>query len=244
MNNYQTSLLLVDSADRVSGISTNFQIILNEGYRIRKVDLVSATIPNNLYNVTNQNNTFQFQDNAGPYNITIPIGIYDITTFCSEVQTLMNAIGTQTYSVSYSNLTTLITISAASSFQLLLSTSTAYQLLGFLQSNFTGSNSYTGTQTPGLNINDYLYLNIAEFTSNQINTNSQSNRSTFIIPNTVSSGNYITYNENSYFKQSLGFTIPINISKLTVTLQKRNNSFPQCDLHNLDFTFILRIQYE
>src|ERR1700678_3186082 len=116
MQNLQTALLLIDSTDRIpinSVSSTNFVVILDQGYNIYEAELISASIPNCLYNVTNNNNSFNFSDTGGSHNIIIPIGIYNITQLCLYLQTQMNTFLTQTYTVSYNSSSNRVEFSVA-----------------------------------------------------------------------------------------------------------------------------------
>ena len=77
----------------------------------------------------------------------------------------------------------------------------------------------------------------------QINSNLDNPNSTFIIPNQVISGNYITFNVNSYFEQKLCFYASVKTNKITVCLKKRNDIQPQIDIGNLNWSFIMKIKY-
>ena len=138
---------------------------MDQGYNIYEAELLSASIPNCLYNVTNNNNTFNFSDTGGTHNIIIPIGMYNITQLCIYLQTQMNTFLTQTYTVSYDSSSNRVEFSATDVFSLLFTDSNIAILLGFNLQNYSGNTNYTSSGGSQINQNDYLYLNINEFTT-------------------------------------------------------------------------------
>ena len=71
-----------------------FQEILAQEDEILAVQLVSATIPNSFYNLSNNNNnnTITFNENGGAYTtLTIPSGSYNILELSTEIKTLLEA---------------------------------------------------------------------------------------------------------------------------------------------------------
>ena len=90
-----------------SGRFNLFENIVAREDEMLAVELVSATIPNSFYNLSNnnQNNTISFKEtNDASYKIlTIPSGSYDILELSTEIKTLLEANSTNgiTYTFSY-----------------------------------------------------------------------------------------------------------------------------------------------
>ena len=69
-----------------------FQNIIAEDEELLAVELVSATIPNSFYNLSNNNtkNKIKFKEGTNNYvELTIPSGSYNILELSSELNTLL-----------------------------------------------------------------------------------------------------------------------------------------------------------
>lgn len=100
--------------------------------------------------VTATNNLLNFDEGALELTATIPSSAYSVSQLATAVQTQMNAVGSQTYTVSLDRDTREITISAAGNFDLLIASGTGvatsiFTLLGFTGPDLTGANTYTGS---------------------------------------------------------------------------------------------------
>ena len=76
----KTKYLLIDSQDRVSGVSHNFSIQLNPGIQpIKYVKLLGVSIPLSNYIITALNQDIYFTDNGTSiqYVAYITPGVYD-----------------------------------------------------------------------------------------------------------------------------------------------------------------------
>ena len=101
-----------------SGRFNLFEDIIADDDEILGVELVSATIPNSFYNLSNNNsnNTITFKEGANAYTtITIPSGSYDILELSDKLKTLLEAQSTTwgnsyTYTFSYDKINNLLTI--------------------------------------------------------------------------------------------------------------------------------------
>ncbi len=80
---------------------------------IREVRVIGGTVPVPFLNIDSNWNKFTFAENQSPVTITIPVGYYTNSTFCSTLQTLLNNLGSSfnTYTVSQNHQTGAITIS-------------------------------------------------------------------------------------------------------------------------------------
>lgn len=107
--------LIINSKDRdnyTSTGSTNFTVSLQNpiNYDILAYGLESCCIPKTNYNVTSGG--LEITDSVGLQNISVPNGNYTATSFATELQTLLNAIGNDTYTVSVSNVSMKMTITS------------------------------------------------------------------------------------------------------------------------------------
>lgn len=96
-----------------------------------------------------------FKEGAGPeITAQLNVGSYTATDFAIELSRAMNAIGTQTYTVTFDRSTRLITISAPSNFQLLLTSGTnvgnsVFSLVGFSGADTALALTHTGNAVSG-----------------------------------------------------------------------------------------------
>ena len=78
-----------------SGRFNLFENIIAEEDEVLGVSLVSATIPNSFYNLSNnnQNNKIKFKETGDTsfITLTIPSGSYDILELSSQIKTLLEA---------------------------------------------------------------------------------------------------------------------------------------------------------
>ena len=101
-----------------SGRFNLFENIIADEDEILAVELVSATIPNSFYNLSNNNsnNTLTFSETGfGERTITIPSGSYNILEITEKIKTLMEADSLEfmnglTYTFSYDEINNLLTI--------------------------------------------------------------------------------------------------------------------------------------
>lgn len=85
--------------------------------------------------VTTDNKWFDFDEGSGELNAEIPVGDYTLETLADAVETALNAVGDDTYTVTVVRSTRIMTISSTGTFSVLISTGTntgsgIYSLLG------------------------------------------------------------------------------------------------------------------
>ena len=115
----------VSSIDRVRNTSTstnNFRWVFRRPLKdIVSIELVSGSIPADMYNVTTDWNTLLFQEEGcAAVPISIPPGQYTASSIASELQSLLNAASSTSgtnnaYTVVYSGITKRLTITATKS---------------------------------------------------------------------------------------------------------------------------------
>lgn len=104
------SVFIVNSANRLSGTPSNFQIRLymDHAERYEKVCLLSAVVAKTYYQVQDGSNQFTLQEGSSTAVITIPIGTYTRDVFALVLTNLLNAASPTrwTYTVTYPNIRT------------------------------------------------------------------------------------------------------------------------------------------
>lgn len=253
-----TVFLTVNSADRLSGISSNFVVNLQERalFNVRSAKLVYAAIPNVLPNV-------RYKDGAGnpssitwkntvtstTYSQTVPNGSYDINTLMTAVAAIMNATETggssNTYTLTYNTVTRSVTFTGnTSNFYIDFSASSSlYQQFGFPQAVTSTGLSVTGTNCVNLNGVPMIYMTIQEIGYKNKSSNTNDN-CTFIIPVDVNVGDTIIYKENTSFTQKFPLPIGFSFSNLSVLLTEPNNATYPLSLGGVDWTFVLKLTLE
>ena len=99
-----------------SGTLNLFENIIASDDEVLGVSLISATIPNSFYNLSNnnQNNKIKFKEtgDASYKELTIPSGSYDILELSSKVKELLeaNSTNTLTYTFTYDEINNELTI--------------------------------------------------------------------------------------------------------------------------------------
>ncbi len=114
---YRVLELLVNSADRVDHSTTpsnlfRVNLVNPISAKIRTYGLKSAIIPKTNYNIPTGRNTIDIQDSTGNATITIPPGQYQLAALVTEIQTQLNALAIDTYTVVYSSLTGKLTFTS------------------------------------------------------------------------------------------------------------------------------------
>jgi len=96
----------IDSSKRIAGTDSNFSFQLNIPFHedFDMICVTQASIPISYYLVQDGLNTFTLIENSVEYLITVPVGNYNLNSFCLVVEDLMSkASGRYTYTMSYPN---------------------------------------------------------------------------------------------------------------------------------------------
>jgi hypothetical protein len=107
--------LIINSRDRVDfdiTSSTNFVVELQNpiNFDILAYGLESVCLPKTSYLV--ENGEFEIEDSLGVQSVTITSGNYSITTLVSELESILNGLGTDTYTVAFNQVTFKLTITS------------------------------------------------------------------------------------------------------------------------------------
>jgi hypothetical protein len=199
---------------------------------IERVDLVSARVPNTMYNITNGTNIFAL----GPTNFSLRNGFYSAYGIASAVTS--NAIVTLDYLPDEGK----FIFSNAGAFSITIQSEEFAKIVG-LSNNTTYSSTVATNLDPGftnkyivrsttmvdLTLNDYIFLDIDELrTPHNVDarkldgasgtvSGSNSNRSFAPVILDVGSGCIKNFHENKDYRISVEYPEPINVlQRLTV----------------------------
>lgn len=113
---------------------------------ITNIQVKDIRLTNTRYTIDQYNNQLRFSCLSVNYVITIPSGLYSIQNLTTTIKNLMNtAVGTTLFTVTYSSLTSKVTISTENTnFNLYFSKAgSCYKRLGFKKQDYTGNKTYT-----------------------------------------------------------------------------------------------------
>lgn len=198
---------------------------------VTRVDLVAATIPNTMYNITNGSNIFSISSS----NVSIANGFYSVSSLVSAVNDRIGGmpkmvfLGEEGKMMMYSNVSSFSLNVFSNEFSYMTGLVTSSSQIAS-PSNGVFSPLYTGTnfiKSPNVSnfkaCGEYLYLDIDElrrpFAIDAVTNvyNSQSSTIFAVIPLDVSSGCIKTFKEQSDYKISVEYPKPIDkIDRLTI----------------------------
>lgn len=106
------------------------------------------------YEITQDNNAIDFSEGGSELQATIDVGSYSLTDFLDAIARALNDAGALTYTVSVARATRIITISAGSNFELLITSGSrvgtgAWTAMGFSGADKTGAATYAGGTAAG-----------------------------------------------------------------------------------------------
>jgi hypothetical protein len=129
------SHLVVQSKDRVVGTPSEFRVQIPTFRNTGAVALLSASIPNTLYNVYSANHYLSWSRAGTDYYVQIPHGAYGISDLLPVLAAQLNAVDAGgSYNASYSTVTMKLTITSTdATFYLRLSDQIdhIWKILGF-----------------------------------------------------------------------------------------------------------------
>jgi len=114
--------------------------------------------------ITQDNNSLDFDEGSGEISIVIPVGIYSPKQISDKIASLLTAAGTQTYTCVFNRTTRKLTISSVATFDILILTgthtaTTLYTVLGYTGGvDLTGFTSYVAPSTTGYEYVPQFYL--------------------------------------------------------------------------------------
>ncbi len=121
-----TEIVILNSIDRFSGSIENGQIRLSNANKLDGTyKVVRFVMHNGLYNVNSFNNKIYFTETATPRIATLSLGSYSEETLRVEIETQMDFIGANTYTITYNSTTFKYTWSSTGDFAFTFLTNTA-----------------------------------------------------------------------------------------------------------------------
>jgi len=220
-----------------SGRFNLFEDIIADDDEILGVELVSATIPNSFYNLSNNNsnNTITFKEGANAYTtITIPSGSYDILELSDKLKTLLEAQSTTwgnsyTYTFSYDKINNLLTITNSGNdavFDFTTNT-TCRRFLGFTSSIQTINSANGITSDRAVDITDTrnsIYVRLPNLSNSKVIESNSGKYSNVVaqIPIELSRNNFFTYDPPTKFICEL-VQKQINSIDINITYQEETN---------------------
>jgi len=177
---------------------------------------------NTIYNINQYNNTIAFSVTSGttttPYSLTLAPGNYVVSEFTAALENLMNS-SLSGFTVTYSNITGLITISNSNSFLLNFAASTMYAVLGFLPQQYAATTSITAPYALNLGMPAQVHIYISEVVSSYIGIQGSYDMPTFIVPVNGARGTIVNFRSKNDYSQYVDIPNPININHITVKLK-------------------------
>lgn len=240
----QVYQLLINSADRIAGTSTDFNVPLHFPLQdIKGVKLLSASIPNTIYNVTSSNNTIYWTRGIAR-SATITAGAYDVNTLISEIETSLQTVDpAQTYTVTYDQTLMKITIACDAAIVLTCTNTTnaIWEVVGFnTDSNTASANSHLADNVVRLDFPAYLAIRINELL-NPGTISTTGYRCNFVVSLAENSSTVETFNVGSDYLINQNYTSNNFINTLNISLRKPTGE--TIDLNGADWAMLLEFVY-
>ena len=244
-----------------SGDFTLFENIIAEEDEILTVELVSATIPNSFYNLSNNNsnNTITFKEGGSAYaTLTIPSGSYDILELSTKLKTLLEAQSTTfgnsyTYTFSYDEINNLLTITNSGNDAMFdfTTSNTCRRFLGFTSSIQTINSADGIVSDRAVDITDTrnsIYIRLPNLSNSKVIESNSGKYSNVVaqVPIELSRNTFFTFEPPQSFKCEL-VQKQINSISINITYQEETNpvNFERADWEcNLIISFFKISQTE
>jgi len=214
---------------------------------ITKVDLVSAVVPNTMYNLTSISNVLQIDTsniffNPGFYSTSSLVSVFNASGQVSSGTATMAYLPGEGKFIFYGNLASVTCLTADIAKLLGLPLGTTASMPISSNQEFAGTwplaTTYVvSTSIVNMSINEYIWLDIEEFRTpltldakqlaqkawGQVTTSGSTAATSFaLIPMDVSSGVYKSFKEESDYRISVDFPSQIDsLERLTVTWRDR-----------------------
>jgi len=232
MPNYRIhAVIVVEDAGRNEALSesrTNFKYQLSQPCNFYKrgkdyeyfVRIENVRVPVSFYNINSNYNTFGWTGSAtGVVTFDITQGNYTIDELITEVQVQMNLLDTNTYALTYDEITQKVNIASTGTENLATLVGDGWQTLGFgdLTETITGASNVDGTNVAYTNTLRHLKLLVNNLTSNNVYSNGvETDKSTKLQRVSLTFPVTETRNEFLFFDNHDGHFIKLpNMSSIT-----------------------------
>tara|TARA_B110000285_G_scaffold226944_1_gene287435 strand:- start:1232 stop:2194 length:963 start_codon:yes stop_codon:yes gene_type:complete len=214
-----------------------FENIIAEENEILTIELVSATIPNSFYNLSNNNNNnkIKFKEGANAYvELTISSGSYNILELGTEIKGLLEAQSviwgnSYTYTFTYEEINNLLTITNSNNDAIFDFTgnNTCRRFLGFTSTIQTINNSNGITSDRAVDITDTrnsIFVRLPNLNNNKVIESNNGKFSNVIaqIPIELSRNTFFTFDPPVSFRCELAQK-QINSIDILITYQEDTN---------------------
>jgi hypothetical protein len=200
------------------------------------ISIQTASIPSSFYNCDDFNNKFNIVVNGINQNYIIPQGNYNINTLIIQLKALMGI----NFSISFNSLDNTITFSNTSYDFQFLSSSTCFEMLGFVDNISYVSISKVLKSTISINLFTIRNILISSnnFILNNINSNKPNDTSILCsIPINSSAGSIISYSNS--FNVSNDVYNTTNLTLLHIKLTDQDGAL--LDLNGCHFSLTLQL---
>jgi len=238
-----------------SGTFNLFENIIAEDDEILGVSLVSATIPNSFYNLSNnnQNNKLRVKESgdADFTTLTIPSGSYDILELSSKIKELLenNSTNSLTYTFTYDEINNTLNIKNSNptvkntTFDFTLENS-CRRFLGFKSQQISITTTNGITSDRGVDITDTrnsIYIRLPNLSNSKVLESSSGKFSNIIaqIPVSLGRNAFFVYEPPIEFICELSQK-QINSIDINITYQ---NETEAVNFENCDFEINLKISF-
>jgi len=218
-----TTYITIDSRKRASGNTCDAVYFLDRTFQgVQGLKLSNMQFYNTIYNINQYNNTTAFSVTSCTtttlYSLTSAPGNYVVSEFTAALQTLMNG-SLSGFTVTYSDITGLITIINSNSFLLNFATSTMCVVLGFLSQQYAATTSITTPYALNLGMPTQVHIYISEVVNNYIGVQGGYDMPTFIVPIDSAWGTIVNFRSENDYIQNVDIPNPIDINCITVKLK-------------------------
>jgi hypothetical protein len=234
--------LLIQSVDRMLGTTDDYVVKIPPLMGVGQVSLLSASIPNTLYNIIATNNTIYWTW-GGALSTTLPVGAYSVTDLCLALATAIDsANGVETYQVSYSPTTMKISIICTTA-TVLTCTSTTNSMwyeIGFdTTADSSSATLHIADNILRLDFPPFVLISISDISSTEAATTANF-RMNFCVSMFYNSQYVEVFNENSNFVNCQLYTLGTGINNIRVRLQCPDRT--SASLNGGDWSMLLNIQ--
>jgi len=168
-----TTYITIDSRKRASSNTCDAVYFLDRTLQgVQGLKMSNMQFYNTIYNINQYNNLIAFivtssNGTESMYIWSLAFGNYVVSEFTAALENLMNSTSPG-FTVTYSNITGLITISNSNLFLLNFATSTMYVVLGFLPQQYAATTSITAPYALNLGMPaglppEYISLNGSKY---------------------------------------------------------------------------------
>lgn len=232
------SVLLINSKDRIQGDSNQFSITLPAPYNnVRAIELLSAYIPNTVYNINSSNNTIIFNEGGSNLTATLTVGAYSIYDLITELETQLDAAGANTYTVTYNVKTFRLTITSTANYTII--NSPLLYTIGF-EPKLVAGLSFTANYAVRLQIPKSYMIQIQELSNDFARSTASNVYANFIITSQINTSDIDYHFQKTHYNVFENSNLK-TLTRLSISLFDDTGAL--LDLNGSDWSFQLKFYY-